>query len=65
MMNADLKDVKRLHKKLYVKVNNLGRIVYLIKFVKVTKDVKISLITISVIQFKLMVSSASKERNNA
>ena len=65
MMNADLKDVKRLLKKLCAKVNSLERIAYLIKLVKVTKDVKISSITISVIKFKLMVSFASRERNNA
>ena len=52
MMNADLKHVKRSQIKVYAKDNNLGKIVYLIKFVRVIKSVKIFWIMTSATKFK-------------
>lgn len=65
MTNAELKHVKRLQTKVYAKDNNLGKIVCLITFVRVTKSVKTFCIMISAIKFKSMANIAFKERKIA
>ena len=62
MMNAELKHVKRLQTKVYAKDNNLEKIVYLIRFARVTKSVKIFWIMVSAIKLKSMANIVFRER---